>query len=640
MCCDRGNAKSFVCKTRFRLAFLGPVTDNSRVVPSNSYIRCQGVQIGETVIDTVGETAEGRPVEYTQTKKFIACSWPSSDTMDVGQFGKKEKHVNTAVSMHNVEQDLTQSPVSPQGRKRFLSESKILAFGFWIFYLLCGFYLTLHLHYYAGDALSRVANAYDVLFGRNPHLGAVGFIWNPLPTVFELPIVALHPFFPAVVTKGLAGIVVSGVFGAWGAVHMNRILRNFAVPHTFRLIITCIFALNPLIILYASNGMSDLMLVTCILGTYSGVFDYLSEHSLRRLAAAGIWMAMGLGMRYEAVPFGALAILGMMAGLWGKVDAAHWKGAAVILGSPIVFSGGLWIYFNWLIMKNPLYFLDSNYGNLAQTRTGSFLTPSLSSARHSLIGTGAYIFHFSLLFWPVSLAAAVTALFLVGRWRDSRAPILMGGALGAITLEIAFAYLGNLGPWDRYFLSFIPDGVLFTAFVGARLQANMHGHWRMVWWTALSLLLLSGDIGTVMALKSPMLGRPDGQVIAAALHGKSMKDISDAFTAVDPVVQYLDAHPHLTVLTDSFNAWAITVRSTNFNRFIITADYNFAAILHNPRGRVNAFLVPQPSGVGALNAVNRAWPSLWAGRTRWVTLIKSFPGGANWKLYAVTSEAP
>ncbi len=541
------------------------------------------------------------------------------------------------------QQDLGEHPVASVKTNRktsVINPPRMLAVGLWVFYVSCGLYLTFHLHYFAGDALSRVANAYDVLFGRNPHLGALGFIWNPLPSLFELPVVALYKIFPAVVTKGVAGIFVSGLFAAWGAIHLKRILKNFAVPQGWTYVITLIFALNPLIILYGANGMSDIMLVSCLLGTYSGVFDFLTTQSLRRLVAAGIWMALGLGMRYEAVPFGALVILGLMAAQWGKTSPDRWKGSAIILGAPIVFSGGLWIYFNWAIMKNPLYFLDSNYGNLAQTRTGAYLTPALQQAYHSVTGTMGYLGHFTLLYWPISLGFVMAVIYAIGRRRDGRALILIFGAVGAVALEMMFAYLGHLGSWDRYFISFIPDGVLMVSFAAAKLGARFPKRWKTLWWMAISVILLLGNVGTILALQNPVLGHPDGQILDFALQNRSLKHVSDVFYATEPVIQYLNAHPHLTVLADSFTAWPIIVRSPNFNRFIITSDYDFASILYNPRGRVSAILVPQPAGVSALDAVNRAWPQMWSGHVTWVTLLKSFPGGSNWKLYKVTANAP
>lgn len=38
------------------------------------------------------------------------------------------------------------------------------------------------------DALSRTANAYYVLYSRDPHLAAIGFIWPQLPSILQLPL--------------------------------------------------------------------------------------------------------------------------------------------------------------------------------------------------------------------------------------------------------------------------------------------------------------------------------------------------------------------------------------------------------------------------------------------------------------------
>ncbi|WP_053959773.1 hypothetical protein [Sulfobacillus thermosulfidooxidans] len=528
-------------------------------------------------------------------------------------------------------------------KSHLLGSLKLMALGLWLIYMSLGVYLTVHLHYYAGDAVSRVANAYYVLFGRNPHLGAIGFIWNPLPSLFELPLITLYPLFPAIVTKGLAGICVSALFAAWGAVHLHRILVNFAVPKPWNYVITLIFALNPLIVLYGANGMSDIMLLSCLLGTYSGVLDFLSTHALSRLVSAGIWLALALGMRYEAVPFGTLMILSLMMAQWKTIKTAMWAGSAIILGAPVVFSGGLWIYFNWAIMKNPLYFLNSNYGNLAQTRTGAYLTPALEHAYHNVAGTIEYVAHFLLLSWPLGIAAAtIIIFFLRGKHADSKAIILLCGALGAILLEIAFAYLGHLGSWDRYFISFIADSALMVSFVASKIAQRFVQRKGLtnLWWTLITIILLSANVGTYLASQNPVIGHPDGAIMDYALQNRSMQHVSNPFTLTDTVIHYLNRHPHMTVLADAFNAWPIIIRSKNFNRFIITSDYDFASILHNPKGRVTAILVPEPSGVAALDAVNRVWPQMWAGHVPWVTLLKAFPGGGNWRLYEVTPQAP
>ena len=514
------------------------------------------------------------------------------------------------------------------------------------FIVNCAFaaYLVFDMHYYAGDAVSRVANAYYVLFSRNPHLGAIGFIWNPLPSLLELPFVALHPWFPSVVTKGLAGAVVSAALGSIATYHLAHILKNISLPKWWRVVLTLCFSLNPLIVLYGANGMSDIMWVACMLGTYSGLFDYLQTGSLRRLVVAGFWLGAGLGMRYEAVAFGLLVIIALVLGQWGKKSLSHIQGSAILLGAPIVFAGGIWIYFNWIIMKNPLYFLTSSYGNLAQTATGAYMTPAMSQADHHILGAVLYVVRFGLFYWPIYPAFLITLWFSFGKRRDARGIILILGTIGAELLELFFCYEGHLGQWDRYFLEFIPNGILLGSFAVQKICSGWPSWSKTrVFWTGLllSVVFVSGSVVTLRTLQVSYLGHPDGSILDAAFQGQNLKYTgNNPFYAGQPLVQYINNHPHLSILADTFIDWPIIIRAKHLNQFTITSDYKFASILHNPKGRIAAFLVPRPANVAQLDAVTRAWPGLWAGHEPWTHLIKSFPGGNDYRLYAILPSAP
>lgn len=533
-----------------------------------------------------------------------------------------------------------------QARSHLLqSEASRLALLAFLVYALAAVYLIFGLHYYAGDAVSRVANAYYVIFSRNPHLGAIGFIWNPLPSLLELPIVALHPWIPAVVTRGLAGSAVSVILGATAVYHLSHILERLSVTRLFRMVLTLCFMLNPLIMLYSANGMSDVMWVACILGTYSGVLDYVETGSLRRLISGALWLSAGFGMRYEAVPFGALLIFALIVGRWGKVAAAELRGSAIIFGAPVVFAGAVWIYFNWAIMKNPLYFLESSYGNLAQTATGAYRTTAMIRADHHLLGAFLYVAHFGLFYWPIYVSFLIALWFSFGKRRDPQAIVLLCGTIGAEILELALAYKGSLGQWDRYFLELIPNGILLTAYAMTKVRTKVRITFRplkVVLGTALCLVFISGSVGTIGALHIHQLGQPDGAVLSSVFRGKSMRASStqDPFSIDRQVVRYVDAHPHLSILSDTFTDWSVVIRARRLNQFVITSDYDFGSILHNPRGRIDAILVPQPADVAKLNAISRAWPGIWAGKIRWTRLIKSFPGQNHYRLYAVLPSAP
>src|SRR5450631_3240482 len=46
-------------------------------------------------------------------------------------------------------------------------------------YLVLGVLLDFHYQTFALDAVSRLANGFYLLYSRDPHLAAVGFVWNP-----------------------------------------------------------------------------------------------------------------------------------------------------------------------------------------------------------------------------------------------------------------------------------------------------------------------------------------------------------------------------------------------------------------------------------------------------------------------------
>ena len=70
-------------------------------------------------------------------------------------------------------------------------------------YLAVGWYLNVEQQFLFGDALSRVQAAQSVLFSRDPHLSAIGFIFTPLTAIVQLPLIALSPWIPALTADAI-----------------------------------------------------------------------------------------------------------------------------------------------------------------------------------------------------------------------------------------------------------------------------------------------------------------------------------------------------------------------------------------------------------------------------------------------------
>ncbi len=72
-------------------------------------------------------------------------------------------------------------------------------------YLAVGYWLQVRHGFILGDALSRVSAAQSVLFSRDPHLAAIGFIFTPLTAMMQIPAIALSPVWPDLADTGLRG---------------------------------------------------------------------------------------------------------------------------------------------------------------------------------------------------------------------------------------------------------------------------------------------------------------------------------------------------------------------------------------------------------------------------------------------------
>ncbi len=508
-----------------------------------------------------------------------------------------------------------------------------LAVGIGALDLVLGLYINLRLHYLNGDAFSRVANAYYVIYGRNPHLAAIGFIWNPLPSIMELPFLFLRNFWPALSADAVASLFVSAGFAGIAVYYLSDTLRLFGLGAGWRIAFALLFACNPMIAFYSVNGMSDIMLVGAMAAAVRGTVGYVQQRSLADLISAGVWLAVAFGIRYEGAPLGVFLAIGLGIALWWlQRGAREIRGGMLLLLAPILYVSGLWIYLNWLIMKQPLYFLDSAYGNVAQTSVG--LAKTLAGAMHHVVGSLLFVGHMGLLFWPVAVGLVAAVALSVGKWRDPIAPVLIGATVGMPLLQAVLVFDGHSGGWARYFIYYIPNGILLLTFAASRVERALVRNAAL---TLAALLCIGGNaVNLYEETKSPVVGYGDTTPVSGILAGRRFF----TYQTDDQIAAYLNRHPKLTVLLDSFDGYPIVLRVRNPRQLIITSDTDFQSVLENPAGRVDALLVPQPDGAATLDAVNRTFPNLWAGGVPWAHLMRSFPGGTVWRLYGVDLGAP
>jgi hypothetical protein len=416
---------------------------------------------------------------------------------------------------------------------------------------------------------------------------------------------------------------------------MQQILFHLGLKRAERVVFCVLFMFNPMIWYYSANGMSDGMLMGCLLGATHGVLLYLKQNQLESLAMGAIWLAIAFMFRYEAAPFFVITGCAMAISLRRmRRPADEVEAMFVLYAMPTVYAVMAWMFLNWLIMKNPMYFLISPYGNAAQIGTGSYANHVLDSANHHLFQSLVLAGRFVLLFWPSLIGVAFALGQQLKHKPDPRWVALLAATIAIPLFQAGMIYLNKSAGWARFFIYYIPFGFLLIGFMLASLSGM--GRRKRLVTIGLTVLIILGDIGTYQALKSPLLGNGDSDVVGTILSGERYSN----FQQEDTISQYINAHPDLVVLTDTFDAYGVVARLKRPEQCVITSDIDFNSVLQNPRGRVNVVLVPEPRGVSALDALNRAYPGLWKGLVPWTKLVTQFPGDTNYRLYSITAQAP
>ncbi len=203
------------------------------------------------------------------------------------------------------------------------------------------------------DAPSRVANAGYSFLSRHPHLSAIGFVWNPLPSIVEIPFVWLSQWWAPLKTYGLAGAAQSAIFMAGLVVMVRAIAIDRGVSRAWRWIAVGGFALNPLIVVYGGSGMSEAAQMFCLVWCARYLLRWVERNRIGDLGWAGVALGVCYLARYEAVPAacGAVLLVGIVAFVRAPA-ARRWTttvSALLIIGLPITVAVVVWAVTGWIV---------------------------------------------------------------------------------------------------------------------------------------------------------------------------------------------------------------------------------------------------------------------------------------------------
>ncbi len=511
-------------------------------------------------------------------------------------------------------------------------------------YTLVGIWLSVGSGVVMGDALARVANAGYAINSRNPHLEAIGFVWNPLPTLAVIPFGALRGLWPAVSSYGVAGIFVSAGCMAGAVVVLDRIGEDLFVPTPTRRVIVALFAMHPMIVFYGGNGMSEAMFVLLLLVVVRWLSLWLRNGSTGHLVGASLALAGAYLTRYEAFPVAVAVVALVIVVTWirtpGNYTQRTWLAIAdgFIAGMPFAAAVGLWAFASWMIVGSPFEQFTSNYGNAA------FVAAATAEGE---VGAGMATVATQLAaLQPLGLVVIMTAV-VVG-WRNRQptiaaalavfAPVLGFAASSAIT-GITFNFL-------RFYIALIPLVAIAGLVVLARPSVALPTHWvRSTATLGVAMAMAMAIPATATAFWDRSLA-PQEVMVAAAVD-QNLRDrypgLIPAFEVERQVAGYIDALdlPSGSVLVDVLLGFPIVLSSSDPSVFVIPSDGDFQAMLADPSAFGIRYILAVPeAGEGSNDAVNQSYPTLFDNGANITVLSGEFANlnaaDPMWRLYRVT----
>ena len=317
----------------------------------------------------------------------------------------------------------------------------------WSAYVAVAVWLIESRDFMINDAVSRSVSAKLMVLSRDPHLAAVGFYWQPIPTVTRIPFVyLLDPFGRAL----LAGPVTSALFAAATVPVLVAIGRELQCRAWTIVVVAIAYAANPVTVFMAANGMSEstfgfFLALAVLLFT-----RWRRSSDSRDLVLFGLALASCAACRHEAL----VILPPLLVGIAMSVPPERRRSAVVLAAVPSIAWLVGWAAVSRLITGDAVYWYTASRATTA-TPPGAQWVSDTSSVADA-------VWHVTVLLLAYSPALVPAMLVAVLRPRRAATWVAVFGV--AVVLPAGLTWqLADRSTW------MVPRFLAHTPLVGAMI---------------------------------------------------------------------------------------------------------------------------------------------------------------------------
>ncbi len=212
------------------------------------------------------------------------------------------------------------------------------------------------------DARSHLDIGRRVVEGLKPGLAQLGSVWLPLPHILMVPTIWSDFMWHT----GLSGAIQSMVSFVVTGLLIIMFLRKLHVGAIGQIAAILIFVTNINILYMQSTAMTELLLIATMLAGVYQLFLWHKSSDIKNLILSALWIMLATLIRYDGWFLLAYAGLLIIIEVFRKKGLRAAEGTFLFFGALAGFGVILWLLWNLLIFKDPLYFAFGEYSAHAQ----------------------------------------------------------------------------------------------------------------------------------------------------------------------------------------------------------------------------------------------------------------------------------
>lgn len=228
-------------------------------------------------------------------------------------------------------------------------------FSFLIFYLN-----GLGLSY--NDARSHLDIGRRVVEGLKPGLAQLGSVWLPLPHILMVPTIWNDFMWHS----GLSGALQSMVSFVATALLIYFFLKEIGVGILGRLVGILVFVANINVLYLQSTAMTELLLIATMMAGVYELLIWFKKETILNLVKAAFWIMLSTLVRYDGWFLLAFSTLLISIEVFRRRGYKVTEGVVLFFATLAGFGIFLWLLWNLLIFKDPLYFIFGPYSAATQ----------------------------------------------------------------------------------------------------------------------------------------------------------------------------------------------------------------------------------------------------------------------------------